>query len=140
MTLRITDTQDLAICLALRATVFVHEQGVPLELERDELDDQAIHVLAFDDEEPIGTARVVLKGETGKIGRVCVVASHRGQGVGEALIRACLDILRGQPGVTRAMLGSQTHAIPFYEKLGFTAYGPEYLDAGLPHRDMAVEL
>lgn len=44
------------------------------------------------------------------------------------------------PGVTRAKLGAQTHAIGFYERLGFAAYGPEYDDAGIPHRDMALEL
>ena len=47
---------------------------------------------------------------------------------------------RGQPGITRAKLGAQTHAIGFYEKLGFAPYGPEYDDAGIPHRDMVLSL
>ena len=53
---------------------------------------------------------------------------------------AALDVLRVQPGITRAKLGAQTHALGFYEKLGFTAYGPVYDDAGIPHRDMTRDL
>ncbi|HHY02857.1 MAG TPA: GNAT family N-acetyltransferase, partial [Paracoccus sp.] len=53
--------------------------------------------------------------------------------------RAALDELRAR-GVTTARLGAQTHALRFYEKLGFTAYGPVYDDAGIPHRDMSLTL
>ena len=56
-----------------------------------------------------------------------------------ALIRAALTELRAQ-GMSTAKLGSQTHAIGFYERLGFTATGPEYMDAGIPHRDMTLAL
>uniref|UniRef100_UPI0028A0E6EF GNAT family N-acetyltransferase n=1 Tax=Paracoccus sp. TaxID=267 RepID=UPI0028A0E6EF len=108
--------------------------------ERDAYDDEAMHFLAWLDGEPVGTARVILKGEIGKIGRVAVLPQARGTGLGAGLIRAALDALRQQPGVDRAVLGAQTHAIGFYEKLGFAAYGPQYLDAGIPHRDMALDL
>lgn len=136
----IEKTQDFAACLAIRLKVFVEEQHVPLEEERDAYDDEAMHFLAWLDGEPVGTARVILKGETGKIGRVAVLPQARGTGLGAGLIRAALDALRQQPGVDRAVLGAQTHAIGFYEKLGFAAYGPQYLDAGIPHRDMALDL
>ena len=122
MTLRIAETRDITTCLALREEVFIHEQNISVTDERDGLDDQAIHMLAHDEVSPIGTARILLKGEVGKIGRVCVLPSHRGQGIGAAIIRSCLDTLRPRPGITRAVLGSQTHAIPFYQGLGFVAY------------------
>ncbi len=82
---------------------------------------------------------MLLMGDTGKIGRVCVLRNLRGRGVGAALIRAAVEELRGL-GLTRAKLGSQVHAIPFYEKLGFAAEGPVYDDAGIPHRDMVRAL
>lgn len=136
----IEETNDLAACHALRRAVFIEEQNVPETLELDDLDDQAIHLLARIGDRPVGTARILLKGDTGKIGRVAVLAEARGQGLGAALIRAALDALRARPGITRAMLGSQTHAIGFYQKLGFVAEGPVYDDAGIPHRDMSREL
>ncbi|HWL57136.1 MAG TPA: GNAT family N-acetyltransferase [Paracoccus sp. (in: a-proteobacteria)] len=137
----IEKTDDIPACRAIRREVFVVEQSVPEEDEWDDLDGEAIHLLALDDaRQPIGTARILLQGDTGKIGRVAVVKSARGTGMGAALIRAALDELRALPGITRAKLGAQTHAIGFYEKLGFTAYGPEYDDAGIPHRDMVREL
>jgi ElaA protein len=87
----------------------------------------------------VGTARVLLRGDTGKIGRVCVLRPMRGRGIGAALIRAAVEELRAR-GFSRAKLGSQVHAIPFYEGLGFVAEGPVYDDAGIPHRDMTLGL
>ncbi|WP_304617719.1 GNAT family N-acetyltransferase [Paracoccus sp. (in: a-proteobacteria)] len=136
----IEETADLAACHALRRRVFIEEQNVPEADEMDDLDAMAVHLLAHEDGQPLGTARLILKGDTGKIGRVAVLAEARGRGLGAALMRAALDALRARPGIRRASLSSQTHAIGFYEKLGFAAHGPVYDDAGIPHRDMSREL
>lgn len=140
--MRIGRTTDLAACHALRRAVFIEEQHVPEAEEMDDLDASALHLLAWDGDRPVGTARIYIDadGITGKIGRVCVLADRRGTGLGAALIRASLDELRAMPGVTRARLGSQVHAIGFYERLGFSAFGLVYDDAGIPHRDMIREL
>ena len=122
----ISRTDDLAACHAIRRAVFIEEQAVPEDLEIDDLDGQAIHLLAVAGGRAVGTARILLAGETGKIGRVAVLAD--------------LDELRAQPGVTTAKLGAQTHALGFYERLGFVAFGPVYDDAGIPHRDMSRPL
>ncbi|WP_136652103.1 GNAT family N-acetyltransferase [Paracoccus aeridis] len=140
MTAQITRTDDLAACHAIRRVVFIDEQAVPEELEMDDLDGEAIHLLATVDGRPAGTARLLLRDEVGKIGRVAVLADRRGTGLGAALIRAALDELRAVPGVTTAKLGAQVHALGFYERLGFTAFGPVYDDAGIPHRDMTRPL
>lgn len=139
MTLAVALTADLAACLALRRAVFIEEQAVPEALEVDGLDGEALHLLARLDGRPVGTARMLLKGETGKIGRVCVLPGMRGRGIGAALIGAAIEELRKR-GLREARLGSQVHAIPFYEVLGFVAEGPVYDDAGIPHRDMALTL
>ncbi|MDO5647612.1 GNAT family N-acetyltransferase [Paracoccus sp. (in: a-proteobacteria)] len=137
--MNITETNDLATCHALRRAVFINEQNVPEAEEMDDLDDQAIHLLAWQDGQAVGTARLLFDGDLGKIGRVCVLASARGTGLGAALIRASMEVLRAR-GMTRAKLGAQTHAIGFYQGLGFAAYGPVYDDAGIPHRDMIRDL
>lgn len=140
MTLKITVTDDLETCLALRHKVFIEEQNVSETDERDGRDVDAVHLLATLHETPVGTARILISGDTGKIGRVCVIKPHRGTGLGIALIQTCLDVLRDRGDIKTAKLGAQTHAIGFYEKLGFRAYGPEYDDAGIPHRDMMCTL
>ena len=140
MSLLIERTDDLDACLAIRFTVFVEEQSVPIEEERDQYDKSAIHILATFQGTPVGTARIVVVEDKGKIGRVAVLAPHRGTGLGAKLIYACLNELRDQPNVTTAKLGSQTHALGFYEKLGFVAHGPEFDDAGIPHRMMSLRL
>ena len=143
-------TDDLVACHALRRRVFIEEQAVSEAEEVDGLDEAALHLLARDmlagdlltgeGAEPLGTARILIDGPTGKIGRVCVLASARGRGIGQALMREAVAVLRARPGVTRAKLGAQIHALGFYEALGFRAIGPEYLDAGIAHRDMELML
>lgn len=135
-TLKIEVTQDVPTCQALRRVVFIEEQGVSEADEVDGLDGRAIHLLAWDGECPVGTARLLVKGPVGKIGRVCVLPEARGLGLGAALIHQALEVLRDQPGVVEAYLGSQSHATGFYEKLGFVVEGEEFLDAGIPHRHM----
>lgn len=132
----ISQTDDIAACHALRRTVFIEEQGVSAADEVDGRDGEALHLLAQRDGTALGCARILLSGDTAKIGRVCVLPQARGTGLGAAIILACLEVARAQPGVTRAKLGAQTHALAFYEKLGFAAFGSVYDDAGLPHRDM----
>ena len=133
---KIAVTRDIATCQHLRRVVFIEEQGVSEADEVDGLDGEALHLLAFLGDNPVGTARLLLKGPVGKIGRVCVLPEARGTGLGAALIRAALAVLRDQPGVREAYLGSQSHATGFYEKLGFAVEGDEFLDAGIPHRHM----
>lgn len=138
--MRIELTEDLQKCHDLRRRVFIDEQGIAPADEWDDLDQQAIHLLAWQDGETVGCARILLAGSTGKIGRVCVLPAARGAGLGSQLIRAAMDVLRGRPGLTHAALGAQTQAIGFYEKLGFVVDGSVYDDAGIPHRDMIREL
>lgn len=138
--MKITETRDITTCRHLRRVVFIEEQGVTESDELDDLDDQAIHLLALINDQPIGSARLLITDTTGKIGRVCVLKQARGAGVGAALIRAAVDHLRQTPGITKAKLGAQTHALGFYEGLGFQAIGPVYDDAGIDHRDMVLSL
>ena len=140
MTLAVVETRDIAACQGLRRVVFIEEQGVSLADEVDGRDGGARHLLAVLDGAAIGTARLLTEGDTGKIGRVCVVRTARGQGVGAALIRAAVEVFRGVPGVAKVKLGAQTHALGFYEGLGFQAMGEVYQDAGMPHRDMVMKL
>lgn len=133
-------TQDLEACHLLRRVVFIEEQGVSEAEELDDRDDGAIHLLARQNGKPVASARLLLDGDIGKIGRVCVLKDMRGTGLGQQLMMKALEELARQPDITTAKLGAQCHALGFYEKLGFTAYGPIYDDAGIPHQDMKITL
>jgi ElaA protein len=133
---QITTTHDIAACHQVRKAVFVDEQGIALAEDIDGLDDLATHFLATDEGTPIGTARLLEKGSTGKIGRLAVLKSHRSKGIGAAIMRAVLDALAARAHIREARLGAQIEAIAFYEALGFTPEGDPFLDAGLPHQEM----
>lgn len=138
MTLAIAETRDIALCRRLRRVVFIDEQGVSEADEVDDRDGAALHLLALLDGTPVGSARLLVEGRTGKIGRVCVLKPARGAGIGAALIRAGVARFRAMPGVTKVKLGAQVQALGFYAGLGFEAVGAEYLDAGILHRDMVL--
>ncbi|OCX61693.1 drug:proton antiporter [Thioclava sp. SK-1] len=137
--MQICEVDDLTQVHALRLAVFCDEQGVAVEDELDDLDAQAIHLLARDGDQAAATARLFVKGRLGKIGRVCTAQTHRGTGLGLQLMQAAMQSLRDR-GCTRAYLSAQVPAIAFYQKLGFVAEGPEYDDAGIAHRDMFAPL
>jgi predicted GNAT family N-acyltransferase len=134
---RVETAGELAACFRIREIVFVTEQHVPLELERDEYDAAALHFIALDGDTPIGTGRVVLKdgGATAKIGRVAVLADKRGLGVG-ALLLAVMEADPALAGADRSLLEAQVHAVRFYERLGYQVVSETFLDAGIPHRRM----
>lgn len=122
---------------AVRRAVFVEEQHVPEELEWDDADERAYHVLASDDEgEPVGTGRLKIDGQ---IGRMAVAKAWRGRGVGAAILQALIS-LADKEGCRVVRLHAQTHALDFYAKHGFTAVGGEFDEAGIPHRAMELRL
>ena len=117
----------------VREKVFVDEQKVPPELEWDGLDAGCFHLLAEDPRgNAIGTARLL---PDGHIGRMAVLKSWRGQGVGKALLLAVMEEGRRR-GFDELALNAQLTALPFYEKAGFRAVGAVFEDAGIPHRRM----
>ncbi|MFJ8662944.1 GNAT family N-acetyltransferase [Streptomyces sp. NPDC093795] len=146
----VVGAEDREACFAVRREVFVEEQGVPQELEYDTYDATAAHVLAVrEDGLPLGTGRLLFgadalgrtggDGSVGSLGRLAVAKAARGLGVGAALVRAVEDAAR-ERGLTAVDLHAQTHALGFYERLGYEAYGPEFPDAGMPHRAMRKAL
>jgi predicted GNAT family N-acyltransferase len=121
----------------VREQVFMIEQGVPEALEWDGLDAECVHLLARDSEGcAIATARLL---PDCHLGRMAVLKSCRGRGLGSALLREMLAIA-GQRGCTCIVLNAQTYAIGFYERYGFQRVGDEFMDAGIPHQCMEREL
>lgn len=128
---------DMADLRAVRHTVFVIEQAVPEDEEWDEHDARSHHVIARDSAgHAIGTGRLT---SLRTIGRMAVLREWRGRGVGEVLLRALLERAR-ELHLSEVELHAQVHAIPFYERAGFTAFGDEYDECGIRHRSMRMQL
>lgn len=111
------------------------EQKVFEAEEFDGLDSEALHFLAWHHQQAAGTARLRFVNGWAKLERIAVRQEFRGLGLGAALVKAMLAEAKFQ-GIYRYTLGAQTYALGFYEKLGFTAIGEEFMDAGIPHRQM----
>jgi ElaA protein len=132
---QISTDQAKARAFAIRMRVFVREQGVPAEIELDEDDANAIHLLALASGRALGTARIVLNSRGAKIGRMAVLKSYRRLGVGAKLLKHALAVAH-KHGARRIYLHAQVPVIGFYERLGFSCAGPVFNEAGIPHRKM----
>lgn len=148
----VLDEADREACFAVRKEVFVVEQQVSTDEEYDAFDApeaETLHVLALGPDGPLGTGRLLFgpaaadrtggDSSAGSLGRLAVLAAARGLGVGVALVRAIEDAAR-ERGLSSVDLHAQTHALGFYERLGYVAYGPEFPDAGIAHRAMRRDI
>jgi len=105
----------------IRFTVFVEEQGVPRDIELDDLDQHCIHALLFEGESPVGTGRLL---PDGHIGRMAVLKEWRGRGIGSGILNALVEEARRR-GDREVALSAQVHAVAFYRAHGFVEEGGE---------------
>jgi len=117
---------------SIRRKVFIEEQGLTEAEEYDGTDYACTHLVAYEDDVPVATGRIMLYGDDYIIGRVAVLKEHRGKNLGVGIMQTLIEGCNMMGG-HRQILHAQTHARGFYEKLGFTPYGEEFDECGIPH-------
>jgi predicted GNAT family N-acyltransferase len=122
---------DRAVLMEIRFRVFVDEQHVPPSLETDDRDPFCVHLLAFENDQAVGTGRIDLD-QDGRIGRVAVLASKRRQGIGAALMAGLHEIGK-RNGLNKVWCNAQVSAVPFYKELGYRITGEAFYEAGIEH-------
>ncbi|WP_379353780.1 MULTISPECIES: GNAT family N-acetyltransferase [unclassified Paenibacillus] len=137
--IRIEHEEQLKEAYRIRTEVFVHEQGVPQELEIDDNEAVSSHVLVLYNGEPAGAGRMREVDGIAKLERICVLASHRKHRVGAAIMKE-LEALALDKGLAKAKLHAQTHAAGFYEKLGYSVDSETFMEEGIPHIRMIKKL
>jgi predicted GNAT family N-acyltransferase len=117
--------------------VFIEEQSVPEDMEWDDMDDQAVHALAFTDSNvAVGYARLL---NSGQLGRMAVLPEYRHQGIGTSLLHKLEDEAKHRR-LDHIFLHAQIQALPFYEQQGYAAEGAPFNEAGIPHMLMTKPL
>lgn len=138
-----TNDDQLQICKLLRYAVFVQEQGIALVDEidgYDELRPDVTHYILYYGDSAVATLRMVDYYGIAKFGRICVLEPFRGLGLGYELMQGVERDAR-ERGFVKAIISAQEHAVPFYEKCGYTKKdGRVYLDVDIPHVDMDKDL
>ena len=136
-----TTKEQRRTCYRLRHEVFVVEQGVPSNMERDEHDEtDAVHFLGVDGVEAVAAARIVAVGATAKIGRMVVVKKARGKKFGIDMMHAMVAYAQNSLVCKEVVLDAQIQAVAFYENLEFSRHGEEFMDAGIAHIRMVRPL
>ena len=132
-----TWTQAKSLALPIRLEVFVQEQKVPIEMEMDEFDEIAMHLIFSQQEVAVGTARIYKETWNNeacfRIGRLSILKAYRGQGFGHQMMQALIQYAQKNGDLT-IILHAQVEALAFYKKLGFEAIGSIFEEAGIPHQ------
>lgn len=143
MNVAMGEKQDSSLyndALTVRKTVFVEEQHVPEEEEIDEFEQEATHFVLYDGDNPVGAGRFrMLDNHMGKIERICILPDYRNRGAGR-LIMESIEQFAKENGISKIKLNAQTHAEPFYQKLGYETVSEVFMDAGIPHVAMIKQL
>jgi predicted GNAT family N-acyltransferase len=132
---QVENEYELDRCLFIRKSVFVNEQGVPLDQEYDEWDNANTvipHIIVYDGETPVATSRLRVVEGVAKLERICVMKDYRKYGVGKMLVDYMEQLAREQ-GLTQAKLNGQTQAASFYERLGYVQSSEVFLESNIPH-------
>ena len=129
---------DISKCMGIRFKIFIEGQQVPILEELDGKDAISSHYLLLINNHPAGVARIRCLDHYFKIERVGILDEFQGKGLGRDLMQFILSNLKKHPTMNTVKLSAQTHAISFYEKLGFSVCSEEYMDAGIPHKDMQL--
>ena len=133
------NSSEVDEALELRRRVFVGQQGVTLEADRDGLDPTALHVVAIDGGQVVGTCRLVFDGPLARLARMAVEDDYRGSGLGAAILAEAEQQARAA-GSECIRLHAQIAARSLYERGGFAVQGQEFMEEGIPHLTMEKPL
>ncbi|RJX37829.1 GNAT family N-acetyltransferase [Paenibacillus pinisoli] len=136
---RVESKEQLDEAYRIRMEVFVNEQGVSPDVEIDEHEEDAIHVLVKYNGEPAGAGRIRVVEGMAKLERICVLAQFRKHGIGAAVMEELEEVAR-EADLPKAKLHAQTQAAGFYERLGYKADSDEFMEEGIPHIRMIKKL
>jgi len=140
VTFKIVQTKkELEDAFSIRRIVFIDEQNVPEEEEIDQYEDEASHFVLYHVGHPVGAGRFRMFDGYGKVERICVLKEARSTGAGTKIMQG-IENYAQQQGVKKLKLNAQTHAIPFYDRIGYEVVSEEFLDAGIPHKTMTKKI
>lgn len=131
----VSSPEDMERIFQIRDKVFVDEQALTPDARHDPDDRRSIHYLAFSDGEPVGTGRLTILGDEAQIAWVAVLIEHRGEGIGWALMEAMIERAERER-CDYIILNAQTHALRFYERLGFEPVGDTFTMSRIEHQVM----
>lgn len=129
------DDVEVRAALALRERVFVGEQGVAVEADRDGRDPEAVHIVAIECSRVVGTCRLVFDDGLARLGRMAVEPDLRGRGIGRDLLDVAERCAR-RAGAVRMRLHAQTAARSLYERAGYEPRGDVFMEEGIEHVTM----
>ena len=134
----LSNGDDLTKVHDIRKAVFTEEYGIPEDVELDDDDIMAMHVILDYENEKVGTGRMKYDGETFILDKMAVLKEHRNNGYGEFIVRMLLDkvfLANGKEIFTDATKDT----VEFFKKIGFVEIGDEYERDKLIYVPMKVQ-
>ena len=134
-------TAEFHDIIQLRLAVFVVEQDCVYQ-DLDGKDRTALHIIGKNEEDAIVATARILHENSKKviIGRVVVEKNFRKYGLGKELMKQSISDIIRLYGNIQINIAAQKYLLNFYSSLGFISSGKEYLEDGIPHIEMNLNL
>ena len=131
--------EEIKDAFEVRKCVFVDEQKIPMEIELDQFEDSAKHVIGYYEGKPVAAGRMRIVDNFAKLERICVIKSYRKYGMGRLIIEKLEKLAKGDD-MNQAKLHSQIQAVKFYEELGYKKVSDVFMEDNIPHVIMMKSL
>ena len=131
--------EEIKDAFEVRKCVFVDEQKIPMEIELDQFEDSAKHVIGYYEGKPVAAGRMRIVDNIAKLERICVIKSYRKYGMGRLIIEKLEKLAKGDD-MNQAKLHSQIQAVKFYEELGYKKVSDVFMEDNIPHVIMMKSL
>jgi predicted GNAT family N-acyltransferase len=136
----VANDSELKSAFEVRRQVFIEEQGISEDIELDNYDKEALHMVAKDGKKVIGTARVLFSAANqAKIERMAILKPFRRKGIGSRIITFLEETLRNRQ-INQVFLHAQYPVVAFYKSCGFKESGSPFWEAGIRHIKMRKRL
>ncbi|WP_113672962.1 GNAT family N-acetyltransferase [Vallitalea guaymasensis] len=134
----INGDKNIEDAIFVRDKVFVNEQNIDYNIVFDGEDKEAVHVVVYEDKNPVGTGRMTIQDNLYLIGRIAVLKEKRGNYYGDLIVRMLIQ-KAFDTGADFVEVHSQLPAVNFYKKIGFEEFGEVYQEADIDHINMRLE-
>ncbi len=133
-------TTELYEILKSRAEIFIMEQQIRYQ-DMDNIDYKSLHCFFMENNKVVAYLRAFYKEEDEsivKIGRVLTL--NHGNGLGKSLLEQSLKAVKNRMKCKKICMHAQQHTVGFYEKFGFKVTSSPFMEEGIVHVAMELEL
>lgn len=134
------NSAELYEILKARAEIFIIEQNMHYQ-DMDDVDYDSLHCFFMQENKVIAYLRAFYQDDNKDVVRIGrVLTLNHGNGIGKELMKKSIIAIKEKIKCKKIIMDAQKYAVGFYEKFGFKSISNDFLEEGIVHVVMELEL